>query len=123
MDDFMDTLLKKEFAPAEIPDAGFSERVLRNAFKHDRERLALIIGGILAGALVALISVPDIISIVSALVNNITQAGVQSLPAPELNLSQPWFPQLKQALMAQSSILVAMLVALLAPVFLLVLED
>lgn len=120
MDDFMDTLLKKEFAQQVIPDAGFSERVMRNAFKHDKERLALLVGGILAGALVALISVPDIINIISALVNNITQAGVQSLPVAE---SPSWFPQLKQALMAQTSILAALSIALLAPVFLLVLED
>jgi len=120
MDDFMDTLLKKEFVLAEIPDAGFSERVMQGAFQGNRERIALIVGGVLAGTLIALISVPDIFGILSAQISSLSQAGIQTISIPE---SQPWIARISQMINNQASILAALCVAFLAPVFLLVLEE
>ena len=132
MDDFMDTLLKKEFAQTEIPDAGFSERVKHTAFQHNRERMALIVGGLLAGTLVALLSVPDIISILSVQISSLSQAGVQSITLSDAQAgmqsfsipdTESWIAQIKQAVSNQTSILAALGLALLAPLFLLVLEE
>ena len=132
MDDFMDTLLKKEFAQADIPDAGFSERVKHAAFQHNRERMALIVGGLLAGTLVALLSVPDIISILSVQISSLSQAGVQSISLADAQAgvqsfsipdTQSWIAGIKLAITNQSSILAAISLALLAPVFLLVFEE
>jgi len=81
---------------------------------------------------VALISVPDIISILSVQINSLSQAGVQSLSLTDAQAgaqafsipdAQPWIAQIKQVISNQSSILAALCLALLAPVFLLVLEE
>ena len=122
MDDFMDKLLREELSKPEqqILDDGFSAHVLQHVHKNDTERLGLIIGSLIAGLVIALISVPDIFSIISTQINSIAIAGISAIGSPD---TQSIITQFKQVITGQLPLLIALGVALMAPMLINFLED